>query len=130
MNVNLSDKRIRESGTIYEFINYLKSNQVRFNLSNANIYCDFPVYKDLDEDIVVAQLLILSDWHGLLLFHISDIVKSEEFINKVPSISSSLDNLYSILYSRLLRNKELKSDRTTLSFKIETKYMTKFAHNY
>lgn len=118
MNINLSEKRIRESGNLNVFINYLKVNQEKFDLINANIYCDFPVYKDLDEDIVIAQLLITSEKHGLLLFHISDIVKKSEFIEQASNISKYLDNLYTILYSRLLRNKELKNDRTSLKITI------------
>lgn len=120
MNINLSDKRLKESGAIYEFINFLKTNQERLNLAKSNIYCDFPVYKDLDDDIIIAQILIISDFHGLIIFHLSDIVKKEEFESEISKTLSKLDNLYTIIYSRLLRNKELKNDRTTLKIPIHS----------
>ncbi|WP_347839004.1 ATP-binding domain-containing protein [uncultured Draconibacterium sp.] len=120
MNINLTEKRIKETGAIYEFVNYLKRNQETLNISDANLYCDFPVYKDLDEEVIVAQLLIASKSHGLLLFYISDIINPSEFKDESENISNSLDNLYSTIFSRLLRNKELKESRNSIKIPIES----------
>lgn len=120
MKVNLTDKRIKENGTINSLIHYFSTNSKILNLDNACIYCDFPVYKDLDEEIIIAQFLLVSNYHGIVLFRISEDVKNDEFERQLDNYSKELDNLYSIIYSRLLRNKELKNDRTSLKFKISS----------
>jgi superfamily I DNA and RNA helicase len=120
MNINISQKRINDTDLVVSLIKDLQRDQVRLKLEDANLYYEFPVYKDLDQEVIVAELLLVSKKHGIFLFHISDLTKEDELIYNADLIAQSLDNLYSILFTRLLRNRALRKDKTTLKFPIRS----------
>lgn len=120
MFVNISEKRIKENNAIFSFINDLKRNEDELSLRDAYVYYDFPVFKDLDEDVLVAQILLVSPIHGIILFHLSEANTLPIIDKELENIIGNLENLYTILYTRLLRNRELRSNKTSLKYGIST----------
>lgn len=45
----------------------LKRNEAELGLAESEMYVDFPVYKELDAEILVAQSMVISPRHGVLI---------------------------------------------------------------
>lgn len=119
MKINSREKSYSANGQALAFINQLKSNEGDLDLVESSLYYDFPIFKDFDGDIIISQLLILSKKHGILLVSFSEsevlsaIESNEAFLN-------SIEQLHSIIFSRLLRNKNLRESKTALIFPINS----------
>lgn len=118
MEISITQKKLSQETLENSLIKELKRNEKTFHLENAVLFNEFPVYKDLDEDIVIAQILIISSKHGIILFHIDNSTSEQEFVKKLGDIENDLDNLYSILFTRTLRNRKLRKTKRELSFPI------------
>jgi superfamily I DNA and RNA helicase len=114
MNVNFSQKQLQNREHIYSLLKELQKNEKQMKLENAYCYYDFPVYKGLDDEVLVAQLVIISEYHGILVFYVSDIVRTTGFISELENAKTYLDDLYSVIFTRLLRNRYLRKDKTSL----------------
>ena len=119
MKINSREKSYSSNAQILAFINHLKTNEGQLGMTESNLYFDFPIFKDFDGDIIISQLLILSKKHGIILVsfnesnNIKEITQNENFIN-------SIEQLHSIVFSRLLRNKNLRKSKTELIFPINS----------
>lgn len=119
MKINSREKSYSSNGQILSFINHINSLEGDLKLTESNLYYDFPIFKDFDGDILISQLLIVSRNHGLISITFND---SQHFddIAKNPNLLSDLEQLHSIIFSRLLRNKSLRKSKTELIFPISS----------
>lgn len=114
MNINFDKKRIPQKSGIYSLLQYMEDNQEELSLGFAEIFYNFPVYKDQDDKALFASLLVCSIKHGFQIFgvfegsHISD--RNVDFV----TIDQDLENVYSAIFSKLIRNKALRKSKTEL----------------
>lgn len=98
----------------------LQSHEVELDLEGSQMYFDFPVYKELDEGILVAQVMVLSKRYGVLLFKVAQQTGVESFDAALSDEIANLNSLYSMVFTRLLRNDRLKTGRQSISVPIST----------
>lgn len=116
MKINSREKTYKNNAQAYSFIEYLKTHESQLNLSESSIYYDFPIFKDFDGDLLVSQILVVSRQIGLFLVVFDNIETYEE----KNDIIENLEQLQSIIFSRLLRNKNLRKSTTILKFNINS----------
>ena len=98
----------------------LVSREAELTLTGSQMFFDFPVYKELDEGVLVAQTMVLSKSHGVLLFRVSQQTDEASFDSKYKEEINELNKLYSIVFARLLRNDKLKFGRNNTIVPITT----------
>lgn len=101
-------------------IECFERNRSVLAINEDQIYMDFPVYKDLDSSILIAQVMIISPLYGVILFKVSQETSPERYDLQLEQSIKSLDLLYSQIFTRLLRNDKLKTDRRSVSVPINT----------
>lgn len=107
----------------------LSSHETELNLGDSPMYFDFPIYKELDEGILVAQTMVLSQYHGVLLFRVSQQTDVTSFDSKLNEEIDALNKLYTIVFARLLRNDKLKLGRNATIVPITTILYAPFLAN-
>ncbi|GHE67751.1 DEAD/DEAH box helicase [Roseivirga thermotolerans] len=130
MELGITDKKLSHENLVNSLIKNLKSKEALYNLNYASLFNEFPIYKDLDEEIVIAQILIVSKSHGVILIHVDDSTSRDDFNEKESSIEEELDNLFSILFTRTLRNKKLRKSKRDLNFPINSIVYAPLIENY
>ena len=116
VEINFDKKRLQDP-IIEELVNILDNNSAKYFLDDAQLYFDFPVLKDAEDTIVIAQLLLISLRHGLITIAFSNTTEHNTYFYKdLASTEDKLENIFSLLYSRLIRNKNLRRSKTDLSF--------------
>lgn len=83
-------------------------------LTNAIIFFDFPIYKDFDGKAIFVQALIASPEHGIIIFAIPDATKTGEHLLE------ELDQVVSLIHSRLIKNRNLRSGKLQLISQINS----------
>lgn len=117
MRINSREKSYSSNGQALTFINHIKSVEAQLKLTDSNLYYDFPIFKDFDGDILISQLLVVSKNHGILAISF-DNSESIDILEKQENLITDIEQLHSIIFSRLLRNKSLRQSKTELIFPI------------
>lgn len=120
MNINFDAKRISPKSCISILLNYIIENEKDLKLSLAEVFLNFPVYKDQDDKALFASLLICSEKHGFLVFGIFEGSKISDRDDDFLSIDQDLENVYSAIFSKLVRNKALRKTKTELLIPINS----------
>lgn len=115
---NFTEKQISKLPLFNSFVKELKANEAFLKIENSYLYYDFPVYKDFDGELIIAKLLLVSENQGVTLFRVTDIINENELASELNIYSEDLLNLYSVLYSRFLRNSDLRKSKNELLFPI------------
>jgi superfamily I DNA and RNA helicase len=95
----------------------LEQNEEQLGLQEAALYNSFPLYKDDEGNVVVADTLLLSPAHGVVTFALSSAVDDlpQEELQRCAEISEQVPPF---VQSRLIKNKQLRKGPTSLSFEI------------
>ncbi|WP_409310420.1 DEAD/DEAH box helicase [Pectobacterium sp. B1J-3] len=107
-----------EAGRLFNILNELDQEQ-KLHLQEAELYYDFPLYKDDEDNLVISPLMLVSRLYGVIIFYLADCHERDaEVILKKND--ASLENIYSQIYSRLLKQKSLRKSRRELNISVES----------
>ncbi len=118
MEINFDENRLPTNSVVHELVTYLKKNQSHLQLGEAQLYYDFPILKDVEDQVIIAKFLLLSPKHGILLINPLDIASTASATQELQQADADLEHLFSLVYSRLIRNKTLRKSKTELAFPI------------
>jgi len=117
MEINATSYILSKDSASADIVSYLKENEDSLGLQDAQLYYDFPILKDLEDVIVVSKLLLVSAEHGVIAIAPSNITVQEPQVDDhLIQLDVELDQVLSLVYSRLLRNKVLRRERRELMF--------------
>lgn len=119
MRINSREKSYSGNSQALSLINHIKAVEGKLNLTESNLYYDFPIFKDFDGDILISQLLIVSKSHGIFAVTF-DNSGDLTTLRKKETLIAEIEQLHSIIFSRLLRNKNLRKSKTELIFPISS----------
>ncbi len=129
MELNIPFHNIQGDPVAAFLLQQLETNGQDLLLDKATVFYQFPIYKELDGDIVKASILIVSENYGIITFGLfAD--SAEKAITSLSCINAELEQLVSLLFSRLLRNKELRKDKVHLKFPISSCIYAPSLENY
>lgn len=117
MEINTTGEHVKADPVAWDLIQSLEEKQTELGLGEAQLYYDFPIFKDLDGVVVIAKVLLVSLRHGLIAIGTSDVTsRQENVLGELQEVNDHLDQVFSLLYSRLVRSKELRRTRAELKF--------------
>jgi len=118
MELNTSKKHLKRDPVACILYDFLEQEQEMLKLETAQVYHDFPLYKDEEGGVIETKMLLISQSRGVIVFETSnlrDLATSDE----LEEVDSRLDQVCSHIMSRLIRNRRLRSGKTELKFSIE-----------
>src|SRR5690349_6495015 len=84
--------------TLYE---HLRNWEEEFDLADASVFFDFPLYRD-DERLVQCQFLLVSASCGIILAGLSNVQRDAS--KALKSSETALDAAFGQLMARLIKN--------------------------
>lgn len=119
MDINLDKNRLQNS-TALDFVNLLEENKKELYLDRAQLYYDFPILKDANDNVAIAQILLITPMHGVIVINTTETISYGENIAELQKIDQNLENMFSLIFSRLIRNKSLRKSKTELAMPTNT----------
>lgn len=119
MNLNLVREDLNATPAAAYLYDLLENIAGKLKLSDAYVFSQFPIYKELDGGIVRASFLLISKYHGMIAFGLT-VDDGRDGIAEYQKQDDQLDNLISSLFSRAIRNKALRENRMTLRIPLES----------
>lgn len=102
-----------------DLIEYLRGQSSSIGLDDAQLYYDFPIFRDEDGEAVSASILIVSLNHGIVAVQTTNITPREEGVDAAfDGLADNLSKAISNLYGRLLRHKILRKSSIILQFPV------------
>ncbi len=117
MQINTSKRQYENDFAVLQLISFLESNQGELNLSEANVYYNFPLYKDYDDNTVIVQIMVVSKYHGVIIVGTSNEVKDHK---ELITIERDINNITGQILAKLIKNPNLKKSKMALLFDVET----------
>jgi superfamily I DNA and RNA helicase len=116
MEINVASRTLASDPAAEQLISHLRGNENELGLDEAELYYDFPLFRDTEGSVVVSQVLLVSRQHGVIAFGTSSATSHENVEQELQKIAENLDQVFVLLYSRLIRNKSLRKSQKELLF--------------
>ncbi len=116
MHLNTTMQHLSSDPAAAGLVDILRNSESELQLESAQVYFDFPLYKDFDDTVVITNILVVSPYHGVITVGTSNAVPRTEFHQSLRDLETDTGKVFDILYARLIRNSVLKKTRTTLLF--------------
>ncbi|MDR2297830.1 MAG: ATP-binding domain-containing protein [Comamonas sp.] len=100
------ESAVKADPSVKMLIDFLVEKENDLNLSSAVVFHNFPLFRE-DERLLVAELVVVSPWHGVLL------------ISTVKNDSDRLEGAFSQIFSRLVKYPRLRAGRAQLKFNLD-----------
>jgi superfamily I DNA and RNA helicase len=98
---------------LVQLLEGLLAAESELGLKEAIGLVGFPTYKDADNESVQIPLLLLSQQHGAVLFHVTSAVRADSKAFKTDY--EYLNHAYNCMVSRLVRNNKLAKGRMQIA---------------
>ncbi|WP_422528322.1 DEAD/DEAH box helicase [Serratia fonticola] len=121
MKLNIDRRKLElnhEANILLRFLDELQREEKLF-LDEAELYYDFPLYKDDDDHLVVSQLMLVTRLYGVIIFYLSD-CNDRDANEQIIKNDEILEHVYSQIYSRLLKQRNLRKNKKTLKISVES----------
>lgn len=115
MYLNTTDERIRSNPHVLNLYQYLENSKI--DLDNSELYYDFPLYKNDDDQIVVSQLMLVSPVHGIIIFSCSDL-NNHSTTRDYNAVIQELDEVNGQIVSRLFKYRGLRKGALGLNIPV------------
>ncbi|QDV69028.1 hypothetical protein Poly24_27420 [Rosistilla carotiformis] len=117
MQIFPSKQQFKKFPAAEALLDVLEANEGRLGLKESVLYHNFPLYRDEEGGIIVADAMLLSPCHGVVGFALTNAgpgASSDELSACIPVV----EQLPAHVHSRLIRNKSLRKSSVNLSFDI------------
>lgn len=114
MEINLDEKRLTTDRSTWELVDFLQHSETSLGLERAQLYYEFPILKDVDDNVVIAKVLLLSPNHGIVVISTLSMTSLSDPTIELRDADDELEHVFSLIYSRIIRNKLLRRSKTEL----------------
>ena len=120
MDKQFASSRLRTDKPSADLIRYLLEIEEEIGITDGVLYYDFPFFRDDTDTLYRSDVVLTSRGHGIVLFQTSGFDNPERDIDEIVELDESLDQLYSLVFSKLLKSKSLRLTRDKLVIPISS----------
>ncbi|MFJ5445089.1 DEAD/DEAH box helicase [Methylobacillus methanolivorans] len=106
----VSSARLKDDPVCRRIIDFLSQHTQRLELTNSILYYDFPLFRDYEDELYQPSLLLLDQKKGVV------VIGKVDTAFDLPRSDFLLGEFYSLLFSKFLNSRQLRSSRTSLKF--------------
>jgi superfamily I DNA and RNA helicase len=114
MQKNILSQGFYDDHASQQLVRFLEENEQRLGITNSVLYYNFPIFKNIDEDIQYPSLMLICPYHGIFIFQCDNRASRELNLDKIEYIDDELSQIYSFIFSKLIKNKNIRKDRSSL----------------
>jgi len=118
MQKNILSQGFYDDQASKQLVIFLEENEQKLGINNSVLYYNFPVFKNIDEDIQSPSLMLICPYHGIFIFQCDNRSSRELNIDSIKYIDDELSQIYSFIFSKLIKNKNIRKDRSSLLIEI------------
>ena len=114
MQLNVNHSLLNQQPSVKALVGLLQENEKKLSLEDAIVHHNFPLYLDYESSITRPDILVVSKNYGILIFNCIESSKRKTHISN-NEILIDIEQIYSSIYSKLLKNKNLRKNPQQLS---------------
>lgn len=118
MQKNILSQSFYSDQASKNLVKYLTDNEEKLKIEDSILYYNFPVFKNFDEGIQYPSVMLISPVYGIHIFQCELKAKRDLNLDKLIEIDRDLSQIYSFVFSKLIKNKHLRKVRNNLIFNI------------
>jgi len=118
MQLNINQPLLNKQLSVKALVGLLQENEKKLSLEDAIVHHNFPLYLDYESSITRPDILVISKNYGVLIFNCIESSKRKTHILS-DEILFNIEQIYSSIYSKLLKNKNLRKKPHQLSIQLK-----------
>jgi superfamily I DNA and RNA helicase len=122
MQINIASEGYSQNRLAEQIVDYLEVHQDALGLNDAVLYYEFPLFKELDENVEYPSFMIISPNHGVIIIQCDE--RSQRTLTEelIQQLNEGVEQLYSFVFSKLIKiaNLRRKGTRNQLLFDVHT----------
>ncbi|MBV9759158.1 MAG: DEAD/DEAH box helicase [Acidobacteriaceae bacterium] len=100
-----------------DLVETLRNESAPLGLDHAILYYGYPRYRDDDDELIAAQILVMSPNHGITIF--GTLNSARPSADEKRAAEQAAESVLALLHSKLLANKALRSSPIGLRFPVK-----------
>ncbi len=118
MQLNVNQTLLNQQPGVKALVGLLLKNEKKLDLEDAIVHHNFPLYLDYESSITRPDILVVSKNYGVLIFNsIESSKRTTHTLNY--EILNNIEQIYSSIYSKLLKTKNLRKSPHELSIQLK-----------
>ena len=118
MQKNIRSQSFYSDDASQSLVRYLETNEERLGLKDSILHYNFPLFKNVDEEVQYPSLTIISPVHGIHIFQCESKSRRQIDHDSIIKTDEGLSQIYSSILGKLIKIKNLRKDRNNLIFRI------------
>ncbi|MCM3137350.1 ATP-binding domain-containing protein [Bacillus safensis] len=120
MEVNITAEEFYSDEAAKLLLNHLESNAAKYKLDNAKLYYNYPLFREIDDDLRYPSFMLISQLYGIILIQTDSRTQRSLEGSEVIKLDEEISHIHSLTFSKLIKEKVLKKSRTSLNFNLNT----------
>lgn len=120
MEVNITAEEFYSDEAAKLLLNHLESNTEKYKLDDAKLYYNYPLFREIDDDLRYPSFMLISKLYGILLIQTDSRTKRSLDDSDLTKLDEEISHIHSLTFSKLIKEKVLKKSRTSLNFNLNT----------
>ena len=120
MEVNITAEEFYSDEAAKLLLTHLESNAKKYRLEDAKIYYNYPLFREMDDDLRYPSFMLISKFYGIILIQTDSRTQRILGGSEVMKLEEEISQIHSLTFSKLIKEKVLKKSRTSLSFNLNT----------
>lgn len=118
MERNVNETLLNNDTCAKALVDLIYENKEEFNLTESSLYHNFPLYRNDDDSITVARVMLVSKNHGIVIFQCTDQSERTMTEDDAKRIREELEQMYSVIYAELVKSKLLRARATRINIQV------------
>ncbi len=118
MQLNINQPLLKQQPSVKALVGLLQENEKKLCLEDAIVHHNFPLYLDYESSITRPDILVVSKNYGVLIFNCKESSKRKTHTLN-DELLNNIEQIYSSIYSKLLKNKNLRKSPHQLSVQLK-----------
>jgi len=120
MKIILNEPLLAEQPSVKLLISFLEENTNKFKLNDSTVYHNLLFSEESEKNIRRSDIIVISKNHGILIFRCLDkqLIGNEISEDSVRGFINDFEQIYSLMFSKLLKFPDLRESPTKLKVEI------------
>jgi len=114
MEINITCSDYDKRNKLQEVVNIIKTNEDNLDLSNSQLFLDYPIFQDYESVIIFPTICIASRIKGIILLFLNEHERGTDIIDIIKKADQTLNQIFALL----IKSSKIRLSRQSLKVNI------------
>jgi len=103
LQINIASDSFSKNDIAKELVDFIESHQTSLSLEDSILYYEFPLFKEVNEEILYPKFKIVSPYYGIVIIQSDSRTHRTASNSEINKLYEFTDQLNSYIYAKLIK---------------------------